>query len=379
MHDAVIVGTRCAGAPLAMLLARAGHDVLMVDRASFPSDTMSTHFIQSPGMARLHKWGLAGAVLETNCPPITKSFFDVGGQPLEFDIPLHDPVTGLAAPRRAVLDKLLIDAAIADGAHHAEGVMVDSLIRDGDRVVGVAGQGPDGRFEARGRIVVGADGRHSVVARETGALEEKTYGPITAGYYNYFPDTGVTNTRLYFHDDFVSVMFPTNDGLTLAAVAWRRELFPELRKDIAANFYKALEELGEPAAGVRASSPAERWVGTADIPNYIRKATGPGWALVGDAAYHKDPTNADGITDAFRAAELLAEAIGKVLRDETDKTTALDGYESAHDAAALKYFDPAVNAARFDLTAEERFQAFIEARMHNEAEVAEVLGLEPAG
>lgn len=116
MHDVVIVGARCAGAPLAMLLARAGHDALLVDRATFPSDTMSTHFIQSPGMGRLYQWGFTDAVFDTNCPPITKSFFDVGGEPLEFDIPLHDPVSGLAAPRRTVLDKLLIDAAVADGA-----------------------------------------------------------------------------------------------------------------------------------------------------------------------------------------------------------------------------------------------------------------------
>ncbi len=378
MHDVVIVGARCAGAPLALLLARAGHDVLLVDRATFPSDTMSTHFVQSPGMAHLHQWGLMDTVLETNCPLVTKAFFDVGGNPLEFDIPLHDPVMGLTAPRRHVLDKLLIDAAVADGAHLAEGVMVNSLIREEDRVVGVGGQGPDGSFEARARIVAGADGRNSIVAREMNATIEKEYEPITAGYYNYFPDTGVTNTRLFFHDDFVAVMFPTNDGLTLAAVAWRKNLFSELRKDIEGNFYKALAEMGEPAEGVRSSRPAERWVGTADIPNFIRKTHGPGWALVGDAAYHKDPTNADGITDAFRGASLLSEAIDQVLREETDEATALDEYERGHDEGALNYFEPAVNAARFDLTAEERFQAFLQARMHNDAEVTHILGAQAA-
>ena len=377
-HDVVIVGARCAGAPLAMLLARAGHDVLMVDRATFPSDTMSTHFIQSPGMARLHAWGLAEKVFATNCPPITKAFFDVGGQPLEFDIPLHDPVTGLSAPRRTVLDKLLIDTAVADGAQIAEGVMVDSLIRDGERVVGVTGQGSSGNFEARGRVIVGADGRNSVVAREVDPPIERTYEPITSGYYNYFPGAGVDNTRLFFLDGKVSVMFPTNDGLTLCAIAWGKERFPELRKDIEGNFYAALDEMGEPAEGVRASKPAERWVGISDVPNYIRKVQGPGWALVGDAGYHKDPTNADGITDAFRGAELLAGALNAFLSGETDETSALEEYERKHDEAANSYFEPAVNAARFEIPFEKRFEGFLQARQNNEAEVAELLGAKPA-
>lgn len=374
MHDVVIVGARCAGAPLAMLLARAEHDVLMVDRATFPSDTMSTHFIQSPGMAHLHQWGLMDAVFETNCPPVTNAFFDVGGEPLEFDIPLRAPVPGHAAPRRTILDKLLIDAAVADGAQLAEGVMVNSLIRADGRVVGVAGQGPDGSFEARARIVVGADGHHSVVARDTNAPYERMVEPITAGYYNYFSDTGVTNTSLFFHDGFVSVMFPTNDGLTLVGIGWPNERFPELKRDIEGNFYKTLGEMGEPAEGARSSRPIDRWVGTADIPNFIRKAHGPGWALAGDAAFHKDPTNADGITDAFRAAAMLSEAIDKMLRGDSDETTALDEYERKHDEAAQKYFGPAVDVARFDLTPQERFEAFLQARMHNDAEMAEILG-----
>ncbi|HEV3472681.1 MAG TPA: NAD(P)/FAD-dependent oxidoreductase, partial [Actinomycetota bacterium] len=376
MHDVVIVGARCAGAPLAMLLARAGHDVLMVDRATFPSDTMSTHFIQSPGMGRLHEWGLIDAVFETNCGPVTTAFFDVGGEPLEFDIPLREPISALAAPRRTILDKLLVDAAVADGAQLAEGVMVNSLIVEDDRVVGIAGQASDGTFEARGRMVVGADGRHSVVARDTDALIEQSVDALTAGYYNYFPDTGVANTRFFLREDFVSVMFPTNDDLTLVAIAWRNERFAELRRDIEGNFYKALDELGEAAEGARNGRPAERWVGTADIPNFIRKTHGPGWALVGDAAYHKDPTNADGISDAFRGAALLADAIGKVLREGIDETTALDDYERAHDEAARRYFDPAVEVARLDLTPQERFQAFLQARMHNDTELAEVLGVE---
>lgn len=164
IYDAIVVGARCAGSPLAMLMSRAGHKVLMVDRATFPSDTMSTHFINSPGMVRLAQWGLMDAVFATNCPPVTKALFDAGGDILEVDIPEVPGVPGLVSPRRHILDKLLVDAAVDAGAELAEGVSVDSLIHEDDRVVGIKGHGSDGSFEARGRFIVGADGRHSMVA-----------------------------------------------------------------------------------------------------------------------------------------------------------------------------------------------------------------------
>lgn len=373
MYDVVIVGGRCAGASVAMLLAQAGHEVLIVDRATFPSDTMSTHFVQSPGMARLYEWGLIDSVFASDCPPIRSGFFDVGGETMEMEIPLHEPLPGLASPRRFILDKILIDAAVAAGAHLAEGVSVDSLMRDGERVVGIRGHTSEGAFEARARLVVGADGRHSVVARETAAGFLRFVPPVTSGYYSYFKDTGVDGTELYFHDDLMCVIFPTNHGLTTVGLIWPHARFTEIRRDIERNFDRGLQRLGERASRVRVSERADRFVGTAELANYVRQAWGPGWALVGDACYHKDPLAADGITDAFRGAELLAAALHDSLSGERPEDAALAGYEQKQMEFIERHFDAAVGAANFERSPQERSAAFFESRLHDFEEVEALL------
>jgi flavin-dependent dehydrogenase len=372
MYDAIIVGARCAGSPLAMLLARAGHRVLVVDRATFPSDTMSTHFVQVPGMLRLAQWGLEDKVWATNCPAVTSARFDLGGgEVMDFDIPLHPSMRGLAAPRRHLLDKILVDAAVEAGAELAEGVSIDSLIKDGDRVVGVNGHTSGGSFEARGRIVVGADGRHSVVAREAGAELVKTYDPVSAGYYSYFAGMESAPVETYLPDGLFCVTFPTNDDLTLVAVGWPRDQFPTVKKDVEGNFLAALDRMGPIGERVRAAERAERYVGTADVPNFLRKTFGPGWALVGDACYHKDPSPADGITDAFRGADYLAEAIDEFLRGG-DEEAALTRFEERHAEIAIPLLDSAVAVADFANTPQRRFEAFIEIRMHDAQEAEQL-------
>lgn len=350
-----------------MLLAKSAHKVLIVDRATFPSDTMSTHFIQSPGMTRLSKWGLMDAVFASGCPPVRTAFFDVNGEQMEMEIPLHEPLPGLASPRRFLLDKILVDAAVAAGTELAEGVSIDSLIREGERVVGVRGHTSEGGFEERARLVVGADGRHSVVAKETEAPFIRFVEPLSAGYYSYFKDTGVENTQLYLHDDLMCVIFPTNHGLTTAAVVWPRERFAEIRRDIEGCFDAGLEQLGE--TRVRSSERAERFIGAADLSNYIRRATGPGWVLVGDACYHKDPIPADGISDAFRGAELLANAVDDILTGAESEGVALARYEQRQMEFIEPHFDAAIRSASFDRTPQERSAAFFESRLQDFEEV----------
>ena len=369
MHDVVIVGARCAGSPLAMLLARAGHDVVVVDRATFPSDTISTHFINSPGMLRLHRWGLAESLLATGCPPITEAFFDIGGDELEVEIPAQGPVTALVSPRRTVLDKILVDAATEAGAQIREGVSVDSLIFEDERVVGVRGHSSEGEFEARGRYVVGADGRHSVVAKQVDAPFVEFTDALSSGYYSYFAGTGITRTQLLFRDDVISIMFPTHDELTVVGLIWDRARFKELKRDVEGNFTKGLASLGPKGQAVMAAERAERFVGLSDLTNYLRKTSGPGWVLVGDACYHKDPIPADGITDAFRGAEMLAKALDATLKGSRSEEEALGDYEAGYRATADKHLNAAIRSASFDLTPKERFDAFFEARIADSEEV----------
>lgn len=373
MHDAIIVGSRCAGAPLAMLLAKDRHRVLMVDRAKFPSDTMSTHFIQAPGMTRLARWGLVDRVLETGCPLVTRARFSLGpGEVMEIEIPVVEPLAGLAAPRRFLLDKILVDAAVAAGAELAQGVSVDSLIEEDGRVTGVRGHSQDGPFEERARIVVGADGRHSVVARATDAPIVADHGPTSAGYYTYFRGLPAGAVETYLHEDLFGVVFPTNDELTLVAVGWPVDRFKDIRRDVEGAFFGALDRLGDIGPRARNAERAERWVGSTDLPNHLRTTWGPGWALVGDACYHKDPTPADGISDAFRGAEFLADAVNEVLAG-TDEATALARYEQRHADVALPLLDAAVRSASFEKTPQERFEAFVEIRMHDAAESAQIM------
>ncbi|MBE0610887.1 MAG: FAD-dependent monooxygenase, partial [Dehalococcoidia bacterium] len=124
MYDAIVVGARCAGSPTAMLLARNGHRVLVVDRATFPSDTLSTHFMTPDGVERLREWGLLDRVLATGCPQLHGTQRSLQGMALPADP--NDPLT--IAPRRTVLDKILVDAAREAGAEVREGTSVDSLI-----------------------------------------------------------------------------------------------------------------------------------------------------------------------------------------------------------------------------------------------------------
>jgi flavin-dependent dehydrogenase len=373
MHDVVIVGSRCAGAPLAMLLAREGHDVLMVDRATFPSDTMSTHFIQAAGMTRLARWGLLDEVMATGCPAVTSARFRVdSGEEMKVDIPLESSLPGLAAPRRYLLDKILVDAAVEAGATLKEGVSVDSLITEAGRVVGVEGHTSEGAFEARGRIVVGADGRHSIVAREVDPPMVKDGGFASAGYYTYFRGLELDAVETYLHKDLFCVVIPTNDDEAVVAVGWRPERFKDIRRDPEASFLAALDELGDIGPRARNAERVAKLVGSADLPNFLRKASGPGWALVGDACYHKDPAAADGISDAFRGAEYLADAIDDMLQG-ADEDVALAAYEERHAQIALPLLDSAIRVASFEGTPHERFEAFVEIRMHDAQESAELM------
>ncbi len=315
MYDAIIVGARAAGAPTAMLLARTGRRVLLLDRATFPSDTLSTHYIHQPGVAALRRWGLLDKVAASGCPPIREYTLDVGPFAVHGAPPPIDGVELAYSPRRHVLDRILVTAAARAGAEVRERYSVDGVLFENGRAVGVCTR--DGQVE-RAKLVIGADGRHSMIARAVHAPEYDEAPPLTCSYYSYWSGVDMKGAELYPRDGMMIVASPTHDGRVVVIAFWPRERFDEVRKHVERSFEEALQHAPGLAERLRGGKREERFRGTLQAPNRFRKPYGPGWALVGDAGFHKDPILANGITDAFRDAELLAEA---VLEDD------FEGYE----------------------------------------------------
>jgi flavin-dependent dehydrogenase len=348
MYDAIVVGARCAGSPTAMLLARRGYRVLLVDRASFPSDAISTHYIHQSGAGRLHDWGLLERVRATNCPPAQKGTIDFGGLALKGCAPpTANGVAESFAPRRTILDKLLFDAAVEAGAEARERFAVDEIIFADGAVVGVRGRTSGGQsVEERARIVVGADGLHSLVARSVGATSYNERPALTCGYYSYWSGVPLEGFELYPRVGSMTIAIPTNDALTLIINMWSNARFQEFRSDIEGNFMRSLDESTPTLAErTRAGRREERFYGTADVPNFFRKPYGKGWALVGDAGYHKDPITAQGISDSFRDAQLLADALDAGLSGRSDMDDALAEYERQRNEAAMPTYEIACQRA----------------------------------
>jgi 2-polyprenyl-6-methoxyphenol hydroxylase-like FAD-dependent oxidoreductase len=340
VYDAIVVGARCAGSPTAMLLARKGYRVLLVDRATFPSDTMSTHGIHQSGVAQLKRWGLLEQVAASNCPPFTKISLDLGSFALTGSPPPADGVGEHYAPRRTVLDKILVDAAVEGGAELREGVRVQELRWDGDRVVGIRGRTTDGTLvKEDARVVVGADGMRSLVAQAVQAPEYKAKPALTCAYYTYWSGVAIEGAELYPRDSWIVIAFPTNDDLVCTLAEWPHEEFHSVRTDIEGNFLDKLELAPGLAERIRSAKREANFVGTGVLPNFFRKPYGPGWALVGDAGFHKDPNLAQGITDAFRDAELLAEAIDAGFSERQPIEEALADYEQQRNTAAMPGYD----------------------------------------
>jgi 2-polyprenyl-6-methoxyphenol hydroxylase-like FAD-dependent oxidoreductase len=282
-YDAIIVGARCAGSPTAMLLARKGYRVLVVDRATFPSDTVSTHVVHPKGVAALARWGLLDRLTATGCPPIRTYTFDFGpftisGSPGTDDSPVTD------CARRTVLDKLLVDAAAAAGAEIREDLTVEELVMENGAVVGIKGHAKGGgNAIERAKLVVGADGRHSVVAA---ALKPEQYHerpPLLAAYYTYWRDLpmdGRFDTYIRPHRGFAAA--PTHDGLTLTVGGWPYAEFEANKKDVEGNFLKMFDLAPAFADRARRATRAAPFAGAA-VPNFFRKPYGPGWALDSDS------------------------------------------------------------------------------------------------
>jgi flavin-dependent dehydrogenase len=342
MYDAIVVGARCAGSPTAMLLARKGHRVLLVDRAGFPSDTLSTHYIHQSGVACLERWGLLPQIVAAGAPGIRHYTLDVGPFALHGTPPPIGGVADAYSLRRAVLDQILVDAAADAGAEVREHFPVDGLVTDGGRITGIRARG--GTEQAR--IVIGADGLGSVVARSVDAPVYDDHGTLTCAYYTYWTGIEMDGVELYPRPGAMIVAAPTNNDQVVTIVLWPNREFHEVRSDIERHFLEALELAPGLAARIRDATRTDRFRGTGRLPNFYRRPHGDGWALVGDAGYHKDPILALGIGDAFRDAELLAHAVDSGLSGRAPLGQALHEYEQRRNELSAHGFQSTIDFAR---------------------------------
>lgn len=350
--DVIIVGGRAAGASAALLLARAGHRVLVLERCRRGSDTLSTHALMRPAVLQLERWGLLDDVVLAGTPGQDRVVFHYGDDRVELDVSRR-----LYAPRRTVLDPILVAAAERGGAHVRFGVEVRGLLRDATgRVAGVQVRDERGALgEVRGRVTVGADGRRSRVAREVEAPVSRRGRAATAFAYGYWTGLSTSGYEWGFNLGTTAGLIPTNDGAVCVLAGARPERFASRpRRDLEQWLHGVLadttSDIARRVARGRRVGPVRGYPG---MPGHLRRPWGRGWALVGDAGYFRDPTTAHGITDALRDAELLASALDGVLRGSVESTEALARYERTRDDLSIPLFDLTDAIAGFDWDLDE--------------------------
>jgi flavin-dependent dehydrogenase len=345
--DVVVVGARCAGAATAMLLARMGRSVLVVDRGDYGADTLSTHALMRGGVVQLARWNLLERIVDAGTPPVRATTFHVGSETVRVPIKSKYGVDALYAPRRTVLDRVLVDAAREAGADVRFGTRLTGLSRAADGGVdGVVLQDRSDRvFQVNANYVVGADGMRSTVAKLVGAQVYRAARHAAAVLYGYWPDLPANGYNWHYGETGAAGVIPTNNGETLVFAGVPARRWPET---IAAGRFEAFLRILRDAApdvaqaiGARGERPLTGFAGRA---GYFRQSWGRGWALVGDAGYFKDPLTAHGITDAFRDAELLTDAIVE------GSPAALAEYQRCRDESSSGLFDITDRIASFEWT-----------------------------
>ena len=355
-YDVVVVGARVAGAATAMLLARQGLRVLMLDRTRLPADTLSTHALMLGSAIQLNKWGLSDAVVATGATAVDA--IDMKVRDVAFTAPVKHigGVDRLYAPRRITLDAILADAAIAAGAELCDGATVTGVRRNADgRVNGVVGTTRGGAtFGVSARWVVGADGMRSTVAQLVGATYQAYVEPTSSCVYSYWEGLESSHYSFAFGDRAAAGTIPTDGGLTCVFATSPANQMHEVRADLPHGFLKlvaaASPDMADHVAG-GARSGAFR--GFRGLAGYMRQPIGAGWLLIGDAGYYRDPLSAHGITDAFRDAELAARAILRAWNDPNSEIDALRRFRAFRDGFAAPMFHATARLATYDWSTDE--------------------------
>lgn len=381
-YDAIVVGGRCAGAATAMLLARGGLRVLVVEAARPGTDTLSTHALMRGGVLQLHRWGLLDAIAATDTPAIVATEFAYGDEIETIDIRPGGGIAALRAPRRTVLDRLLLDAARAAGAEVRAPARVTQVLTHGEAVCGIEGidRGTGTPFRATAPLIVGADGRTSTIARAVGAQVRRRGVASGAIVYGYFPGLPRDRYHWAYRPGVTAGVVPTGDGLACVWAGTPTTRFAHRRSASLDADYRALLAEADPAlaATIGTAAPVGTLRAFPGHPGWIRASAGPGWALVGDAGYFKDPITAHGITDALRDAELLADAVLQAPHRGRPQLEALREYERTRDQLSEPLFDITERIASYQWDLAELRGHLVELSQAMRAEVDALLALDTA-
>jgi 2-polyprenyl-6-methoxyphenol hydroxylase-like FAD-dependent oxidoreductase len=381
-YDAVVVGGRVAGASTAMLLARAGAKVLLLERSPYGTDTLSTHGLMRAGVLQLSRWGLLDHVVAAGTPPVTRTLFHYpGSSPVRISIRASQGVPALFAPRRHVLDRILVDAAAAAGVEVRHGALVTDLLADDTgRVTGIRGVDlAHGAFTARSRTTIGADGIRSTVAATVDAEVLQSTAACGALLYGYFDDFPTEGYEWAYGSSAAAGLIPTNGGQTCVFVGTTPERLRLARRSGADEAFAELFGAAAPRLRQRleAATRVGRLRGWSGQRGHVRRSHGAGWALVGDAGYFRDPITTHGMTDALRDAELLADALLASWSGDQPEAIALGTYQAKRDALSTRLFEVSDRIAAYDWAPGEIHQLLREVSSAMSDEVGLLQSLPP--
>ena len=348
--DVIVIGARCAGAATALLLARAGARVLVVDKGIYGSDTLSTHALMRGAVMQLNRWGVLSTIVDAGTPPVRATVFGYGSERVVVGIEPRDGVDALYAPRRTVLDRALVDAAIGAGAHVVYRTRLTDVVRNGAGYVTGVTAITDGTPQTwTADLVVGGDGLHSTVAERVQARNVFSGRHDAATLYSYWQGLSADGYEWHYGTRISVGVIPTNHDAVCVFAAMPEGALSEAVRPGAAAGYESLLQTHFPQLALRLDGArrVEPVRGFGGHRGFMKQSAGPGWALVGDAGYFKDPLTAHGITDALRDAELLARAV------LTGTADAFADYEATRHALSHRLFEVTDRVASFEWMEEE--------------------------
>ncbi len=340
-YDIIIIGTRVAGSTLGALLGRKGYRVLLLDRSTFPSDTLSTHFFRAPALRAFNKIGVVREV-QSVAPQLRVNYNVIDG--VEFPEPVDRPddFPFYMCVRRIVLDDILIrNIKMESNIDLHEGVRVTGVIRNNDAVTGVRWETANEKGEFTAKVIVGADGVNSFLAKEVNAEAENQEPVNRAMYYAYYEGIKSkegTAAEFHYNGNTLVYCFPCDSNLTLIAASIPIAQFASFKRNVEDEFNGTINSM---KALTERFNKAERQGsirGSGSIPGYLRIPYGNGWALVGDAGMVMDPWSGQGIDQATTHAVLLADSLDNFFSGRNDWKSAMTAYHTARNEFSLKTY-----------------------------------------